>query len=122
MKRETHILLQSNSKYQILIKCTKMLKNSIKTHEQDANKCKEVILDLKARSMRENLISYGITETSQGTNEKCDELVKDLIQTHLKMDNVSNITLDRAHRFDAKYNGKMRPIMTTCTISVKLCV
>jgi hypothetical protein len=55
----------------------KEAESSIKTHQQEANKFKD-ILDLKARSMRENLLFYGIPESIHGINENCSELIKNL--------------------------------------------
>ena len=67
-------------------------------------------------SMRDNLIFYGIRESGPGQNidaeqEKCDLLVKELIESKLDID-ATNITLDRAHRLGNRViPNKPRPII-----------
>jgi hypothetical protein len=61
--------------------------------------------------MRENLLFYGIPESIHGINENCSELVKNLLESELKIDNAKSITFDRAHRLGPKSGGKVRPIV-----------
>ena len=77
---------------------------------EDLNKeLDDKIVDLEARSMRENLVFHGIKE--EGTNENCEELVKKLCQEKLEMENADDLRFDRAHRIGAKQGGKTRPIV-----------
>jgi sRNA-binding carbon storage regulator CsrA len=59
--------------------------------------------------MRDNLIFYGISETT-GANisqENCADLVKNFIKDHLKID-ASNMIFDRAHRLGSE-TGRSSP-------------
>jgi hypothetical protein len=93
------------------MKCTKKPNPALKHINKRQTKFKEDINDLKARSMRENLIFYGILESIHGINENYSELVKNLLETELKIDNAKSITFDRAHRLGPKSGGKVRPIV-----------
>jgi hypothetical protein len=61
-------------------KMDKKAEYSIQTHKQETHKCKEVILDLYSRFMRENFAFYGITKVTKDLNENCSELVMNLIE------------------------------------------
>ena len=59
--------------------------------EKDAQQMKkknetldEKLIDLETRSMRENLLFYGIAEGDD--NENCERLVKEMCNEHLQMD------------------------------------
>lgn len=73
----------------------------------DKEKCNEKITDLESRSMRENLIFYGIAETGNG--EDCEALVKTLIQTTMGLD-TSTMQFDRVHRLGGDLAKKPRGI------------
>lgn len=66
------------------------------------------LIDLEARSMRDNLMFYGIPEG--GPNENCDELVKGVCANVLQMDNTRNMLFDRAHRVGQR-SARTRPIV-----------
>lgn len=117
------------------------MKISIKQHEQNADKMNDKLLDLESRSMRDNLIFYGISEQPQPleedtvteTHETMDEQQSDqqqiqqpgrqsstlascetLVKTFIK--NVldidpSEIRFDRAHRLGSATARKPRPIV-----------
>ena len=78
----------------------------------------EDIIDLKCRSMRDNLMFFGIKEAQRENatdtlpNEDCVEKVMDFCENILHIpDPKSKIQLDRAHRV-GKYNiRKIRPIV-----------
>ena len=84
--------------------------------EQDFERLNSKVLDQEFRSMRDNLIFYGIRESGPGQNidaeqEKCDLLVKELIESKLDID-ATNITLDRAHSLGSRViPNKPRPII-----------
>ena len=77
-----------------------------KKREELAN---EKLLDLEARSMRENLIFYGLAEQTSGM-ENCESLVKNFITTKLGID-ASGMSFDRAHRLGGQRARKPRPIV-----------
>lgn len=67
--------------------------------EKEAMKNK--LLDKKYRSMRENLIFYGIPESTGSENmeesvENCETVVKDFIKEHIKI-NATDMKFDRSH-------------------------
>lgn len=69
---------------------------------------KETILDLQARSMRDNLIFTGIPEPS---TDKPENAVKDFLIKQLKLstDTVNNITSHRVNRLGQKHSNSTRP-------------
>ena len=72
------------------------------------------LIDLESRSMRENLLFYGLPEGGDG--DDCDALVKAFCTDQLEMrgDYVHNmifLIFDRAHRVDQKAGSKVRPIV-----------
>ena len=73
-------------------------------------KMKESILDIQARSMRDNLIFTGITEQQ---NEDPEKLVKNFITDQLKLPagTANNITFHRVHRLGQKNAHRPRPII-----------
>ena len=60
---------------------------------------KEELLDLKSRSMRDNLIFRNIEETM---DENTEEVLKKFLSDHLKMNNVN---FERVHRMKEKQSG-----------------
>ena len=100
--------------------------------EQDKLSLKEDIIDLKCRSMRVNMIFFGLTEptgsihdmpgesnankpASSTTNrniENCEEKVLDFCEKVLKITNPrESISIDRAHRMGGKIANKTRPVV-----------
>ena len=67
------------------------------------------LTDLEARSMRENLMFYGIPEG--GNNENCEELVKRVCTDIMQMQRTHEMTFDRAHRAGSRSGSKVRPIV-----------
>ena len=75
--------------------------------EQQRSKLKqqsEQILDLTARSMRDNIIVQGIPEGNNETWEETKNKLKKFIQKDLKID-PNAVQIDRAHRSGAKGRG-----------------
>ena len=87
---------------------------SVKKCETQNEAVSDKVLDLESRSMRENLIFYGIHESQriddETGDENCERLVKDLISTKLEI-NTENMTIDRAHRLGGPRAKKPRPIV-----------
>ena len=67
------------------------------------------VTDLESRSMRDNLLFYGISE--RGQHENCESLVKDVCIENLGLPEARNITFDRVHRVGTFNNNKVRPIV-----------
>ena len=80
------------------------------TREKDRNNDK--LLDLESRSMRENLVFYGIPETvaTDGIQESCENLVKNVINNHMGI-NAENFIFDRVHRMGLDKARKPRAIV-----------
>ena len=54
------------------------------------------VIDLQARSMRDNLIFYNISEKK---DENAKEIIHDLLENKLDLENANeNVKIDRAHR------------------------
>ncbi|XP_052813593.1 uncharacterized protein LOC128240772 isoform X3 [Mya arenaria] len=122
----------SNSVDDLQIHCAGMSK-LLNTIQSDNEAYKEEILDLKWRSMRENLIFVGIPEnynTIQNTDEhsmnaqqmnKHEQTLRQFLVKHVQNDtsvnkdsmiNVQNIRFDRVHRSGGPSRlGKPRPII-----------
>jgi hypothetical protein len=77
-------------------------------HEEDKDNIQEKLIDLEARSMRDNLIFYGIAETQ---DENCETLVGTFITETLELAEMKNTRLDRAHRLGPPNDKKTRPIV-----------
>lgn len=67
------------------------------------------LTDLESRSMRDNLLLYGIREG--GEKEDYGEAVKDILRNVLNITNAGDILFDRAHRVGQFSGGKVRPIV-----------
>ena len=81
--------------------------NLLKEKSAELDK-KLVDLDLEARSVRENLMFYGITE--EGDKDNCEAKVKPVLKDVLHVENVENIIFDRAHRVGQR-TAATRPIV-----------
>ena len=69
----------------------KEMKNSLQKQQEQNEITGDKITDLESRSMRDNLIFYGIPELNP--EENCEELVKQFIQKHLDI-NTDDIQMD----------------------------
>ena len=81
-------------------------------HQTEKVKLNRKILDLEARSMRDNLVFHGLPES---TGENCDNVVKTFCRHKLDMgDEADTIVFDRVHRIGRLENqraGSIRPII-----------
>lgn len=93
----------------------KVLKGSVKSLTEgmtrlsaDNKNIREAIIDLQARSMRDNLVISGIPEQVDETPE---ETVKSFIQNQLKLpaETVKNISFHRVHRLGGRRQENQRP-------------
>ncbi|XP_052806337.1 uncharacterized protein LOC128241093 [Mya arenaria] len=84
------------------------LKNQSHEFEIQKDQMNDKLLDLESRSMRDNLIFYGIQE--HGPEENCDTLVKDFIASKLGIE-TKDLLFDRIHRLGSNKAPKPRPIV-----------
>ena len=84
------------------------LKKGSASFTKQASEMDRKLTDLESRSMRDNLMFYGLKEG--GDAENCGEQVKELMVSVLHVDNANNILFDLVHRVGQK-SGKNRPIV-----------
>ena len=89
-------------------KCTGLQKDT-KTLKQEHENFDSKLVNLEARSMRDNLMFYGIPEG--GEHEDCEKLVKGLCEKTLGMLRAYELKFDRVHRVGSKSGAKVRPIV-----------
>ena len=87
----------------------KDVKKTCNKLERETKSMKDKMVDLESRSMRENLMFYGIAE--RGEDENCGDLVKNVCRETLKITTAENMLFDRAHRVGAKSGSKVPPIV-----------
>ena len=66
------------------------------------------VTELECRSMRDNLIFYGIPESQ---NEDCEKLIKSMCVETMNIDTAAGFTVDRAHRLGSDKQRKPRPVV-----------
>lgn len=89
-------------------KCDNMEKNT-KTYIEHSAKLEAKLTDLESRSMRDNLLFYGIPEG--GNTESCEDLVRAICVEKLEIQEARNMVFDRVHRVGTASNNKVRPIV-----------
>ena len=95
------------------------LKAEIHTLNSKYTKVSDDLLELKTRSMQENLLFFGIAEAPPGYNDNVEEKLRDFLATELNQPEgrINNIVFDRVHRigrpsFDQNIGrNKPRPIV-----------
>lgn len=100
-------LLQAKEQIKALEADCRKLESVVEKCEAKCEKVKEENLDLRSRSMRENLVFFGLQETQA---ENCEALVKELIKSHLDID-ATAMEFDRAHRLGPNTAKKPRPVV-----------
>jgi hypothetical protein len=87
--------------------------------KQSNSKLEDDIVDLQARSMRDNLLFFNIPEETLANNrrdENCSLKILNFCENNLKMsDAKKNIKFDRAHRLGKFLSNKTRPIVVKCS-------
>ena len=90
------------------------MEKSMQECQQREEYTTDTLLNLEDRSIRDNLIVYGIQEvppTIDGQQvENCEQLVKELISTKLQVD-ATTMVIDRAHSLGSNMARKPRPIV-----------
>ena len=96
------------------------LKLSTTTLSKENEKLKAALLELRCRSMRDNLLIMGITEAKGETYSTAEILVRAFLQEQLGIpeEEVKKIHIERAHRLgQRKEQGKPRPMVVKFTSS-----
>jgi len=88
-------------------KMIKDMKEWMEKLKEDNKKLSDTAVDLRARSMRNNLVIYNLDENDK--EEDVNELVRDVIEK-LGIES-DEIEIDRAHRMGKKRGGKPRPVV-----------
>ena len=79
----------------------------VKALEESNKRLHESVVDLKARSMRDNLLFHNIEEVER---EDCTEVIYELLQEKLEIpDAKSTIKIERAHRVGRKRGDRRKP-------------
>jgi hypothetical protein len=97
---------QSEQNISSMQKSCNDLKEQVKLLESDRQKLGAKLTDLEGRSMRDNLIFYGVPEER---NEDCEAKIQDLITVKLSLN--TPIQFDRVHRIGKSSGSKPRPIV-----------
>ena len=84
------------------------LEKKTKSLESEKSSLEVKLTDLEYRSMRDNLMFYGVAEHE---NEDCEYVIKNIIADNLDLPRAGNITFDRVHRVGLPARGKTRPIV-----------
>ena len=73
----------------------------------------EQLIDLKGRSMRDNLLFFGFPEPAHDArNEPCISKIFDFCEIELELTDVrEKVKIDRAHRLGQRKANKIRPIV-----------
>ncbi len=83
--------------------------------EHTVSKQKDAIIDLKSRSMRDNLVFYQIPEETDEQPQKTKEILYEFLEKEMNIaDAKKTITFDRVHRMGGKKPNQPRPIVVKC--------
>ncbi|MES9880359.1 MAG: hypothetical protein ABW185_05695 [Sedimenticola sp.] len=100
---------KTKSDLKTLQKTCHKLEENIKQYESQNAQLESKYTDLEARSMRDNLLFYGIPESDQ--TENCEQLVKQVCTNKLHIPEAAEMKFDRVHRLGQRSNNKTRPIV-----------
>lgn len=89
------------------------VRDSMTSITDENRQLKEELIELKARSMRDNLLFYNFAEQKTNRkNESCIDKIYDFCELELDMPDVrENVKIDRAHRIGPYKPNKIRPIV-----------
>ena len=88
--------------------CTNMKTDADMLRQKNAA-LESKVTDLESRSMRDNLLFYGIPE--RGQHENCEELIKQVCVETLELEEAETMKFDRVHRIGMHSTSKIRPIV-----------
>lgn len=86
------------------------LDSKSKVLEKEKDELESKLDDIESKSLRTNLLFYGIAEQD---TENCINSVKDVCKSILDMPDASQHLIERANRIGRKSGGKPRPILAT---------
>ena len=84
------------------------LQERAKTLETEKTIMQSKLTELEYRSMRDNLMFYGVPEQE---HKDCEQVIKQVIGEQLGLVQAGNISFDRAHTVGMHVRGKVRPIV-----------
>ena len=93
------------------------LKSEATKFDQKCEMYSNEISELKARSMQQNLVFYGLAESPYGTVDNTESKIRDFLRTELELEEpnfAETVVFDRVHRIGRRkrYQGaKPRPIV-----------
>jgi archaellum component FlaC len=87
------------------------LASEVSKIQSHCEQSKRDLLDLQTRSMRDNLVFFNIPENDDPSAEDCKTVIKTFCEKELKMEDIQDVKLDRAHRLGQRRAGKTRPIV-----------
>lgn len=90
------------------------LARNLKSVSEENERLSEQLLDLQARSMRDNLLFFNISECQtreERMGEDCVAKILEFCETKLDITGAKDIKIDRAHRLGSFKNDKTRPIV-----------
>ena len=97
------------------MKCERERVNQLNTECDRLKAINDDVIDLQARSMRDNLLFFGFAEPQTPDDrrpENCAESILNYCEKELNIPNASaNIKLERAHRIGRYEHAKIRPIV-----------
>lgn len=85
------------------------LESDAKAYMDKSAKLETKLTDLESRSMRDNLLFYGVPE--QGATENCENIIKIICAEKLELHEAHNMVFDRVHRVGSANGNKPRPIV-----------
>ena len=87
----------------------------IESIRHENKRLSEDLIDMQARSMRDNLIFFNFKEphtADERRAEDCTKIIVDFCENTLRIPDVrTSVKIDRAHRLGSYINGKHRPIV-----------
>ena len=97
---------------------TKELEGRVFRNEKMIRDLKEENIEMKARSMEDNIIFYGIDEADDAAKD-CESVVYAFLGDKMKMteEMLKNVYFDRSHRLGKKNSQDPRPMIVKCANS-----
>ena len=87
------------------------LKTQLAVSNAAIDKLNDQFVDMQCRSMRDNLLFFGLAEKKNAGREDCMHLLNEFCEEQLEFDGPVSQYIDRAHRIGKYTRGKIRPIV-----------
>lgn len=91
----------------VLRKTSEEVKGQIQHLEETQKSLEDTVTDLQCRSMRDNLLFFGLAERKNG-RENCATLIDDFCENQLGLPSVSE-NIERAHRLGGRNEERTKP-------------